>query len=685
MQKKGIFVFIFLLILISPIVYSFSIMDFLKKFDLFNNEENIFSGSAAYGACKNECVSKTKQCSGNGYKICGDYDSDSCLEWSPVALCAQDQICSDGICSSSNADLPEIKCLDNTNNNQCSANKPQFCDSGILVNKCDICGCSNNGECLQDGSCISVPNGSESSDPNLLNNAPVFSFLRELMLYENQLNLDKLINLNEYAADLDNDKLDFYFENNKKIFNSDIINCFIREGFFGCNQPKKQGKLIILIYADDGAKKTSSQISIQAIQKNLLKKTGVVGAKGSENKAPIADAGSDKTVITGSAVILDGSKSYDEENNLPDLPSNYIWHEESSEIGKGINLKKIFPPGTHKIVLQVIDSEGLSSTDSVLISVKSKSTCRDTNAAYVPEDTICNKKWPSKEGELLTINSQDYSCNLVEVCNEDLDIMIEESINCCSGTPLLTDQSRTNACNFANKYSGKNTKKCQALYLIQALGGDSIYMKDYFEVEMCCKGVSELCSNEKNLYSSRPLPKTGKDLSQLRCINDPKNNPPGEWISDSKIGLNNIALQDVPAHVSLNVLSSGTCVDYGFSLLTLFRKAGYKKDEAYLVEAPNHAYNLIKLPLDKKYTLVDTTGNNNPAIIFGKAPLGYKYCESIQKCYNDNGEALCPGLEEIYGCENIKQNLAQKTNVVGFKVNEAINKFTELIKTELKR
>ena len=99
MQKKGIFVFIFLLILISPIVYSFSIMDFLKKFDLFNNEENIFSGSAAYGACKNECVSKTKQCSGNGYKICGDYDSDSCLEWSPVTICNPEYFCTNGNCA----------------------------------------------------------------------------------------------------------------------------------------------------------------------------------------------------------------------------------------------------------------------------------------------------------------------------------------------------------------------------------------------------------------------------------------------------------------------------------------------------------------------------------------------------------------------------------------------------------
>ena len=210
-------------------------------------------------------------------------------------------------------------------------------------------------------------------------------------------------------------------------------------------------------------------------------------------------------------------------------------------------------------------------------------------------------------------------------------------------------------------------------------------MKDYLEVEMCCRGVTELCTNQKNLYSARPLPRTGNDLSKLKCINSPNNNPPGEWTSDSKLELNNIALQDVPAHVSLNVISSGTCVDYGFSLLTLLRKAGYNKDEVYLAEAPNHAYNLVKLPLDKKYTVVDTTGNNDPAIIFGKTPLGYKYCESIQKCYNDNGEALCPTLQEIYGCENVKQNLAQKGKVIGFKTNEIIDKVVKLVKMEIER
>jgi len=53
--------------------------------------------------CANECsTSGAKQCSGTaGYKTCGNYDNDSCLEWSSVTNCSSGQTCSgDGICIS---------------------------------------------------------------------------------------------------------------------------------------------------------------------------------------------------------------------------------------------------------------------------------------------------------------------------------------------------------------------------------------------------------------------------------------------------------------------------------------------------------------------------------------------------------------------------------------------------------
>jgi len=693
------------------------------------NSGQTCSGGACSTTCTNDCTtSGAKQCSGNGYQTCDNYDADSCLEWSTITNCNSGQTCNNGNCqinqqitqtTNENSkinkkfsictniiDCPigeecvngkcvlakdknlinSKKCLDGTLIGKCSKNL-RYCDeSGKLITDILKCPCPINSELSTDkSSCVLLNKGLESSDLNLINNPPVFSFIPEIEISIEEIEEKELINLKNYAFDPEKKELSFSFEDNKNEFNSDLINCYIKKDIFKCDKPKKSGNIDINIYASDGLKESYSQIHLKIIPKSVETAKGVFGAKGESNKAPIANAGDDKTVVSGSIVILDGSKSYDEENNLLSSGDNYIWYESGKEIGKGINLKKTFSNGVHKVVLQVIDSEGLSSTDSVLITVKSRDRCRDTNTIYFPPDTNCNKKWPSQEGELLNLNSPGYSCSLVEVCNEDLDYIVDEAINCCDGTPLTKDQSRINACSFANKKSNQNTKKCQALYLMQALGGDSIYMKDYLEVEMCCRGVEQLCNSEQNLYSAKPLPKAGKDLSELKCKNDPNNNPPGEWVSDSRLDLNNIALQDVPAHVSLNILSSGTCVDYSFSLTTLLRKLGYKQDEIYTVEASNHAYNLIKLPLDKKYTLVDTTGNNNPAIVFGKVPPGYNYCEGIQKCYNDNGQALCPTLEEVYGCEGIKKSIAQETKVVGFKANKFIDTIINLIKGELER
>ncbi|MBW2703136.1 MAG: PPC domain-containing protein [Deltaproteobacteria bacterium] len=50
--------------------------------------------------CFNECdVPGATQCSGDGFLECGDYDWDACLEWSDLQPCGADELCSDGQCS----------------------------------------------------------------------------------------------------------------------------------------------------------------------------------------------------------------------------------------------------------------------------------------------------------------------------------------------------------------------------------------------------------------------------------------------------------------------------------------------------------------------------------------------------------------------------------------------------------
>jgi GH18 family chitinase len=51
--------------------------------------------------CTNDCsTSGQRQCSGtSGYQICGNYDTDTCLEWSTATSCAAGQTCSNGQCA----------------------------------------------------------------------------------------------------------------------------------------------------------------------------------------------------------------------------------------------------------------------------------------------------------------------------------------------------------------------------------------------------------------------------------------------------------------------------------------------------------------------------------------------------------------------------------------------------------
>ncbi len=50
--------------------------------------------------CLDECAEGTPRCFGNGYQICGNHDSDDCMKWGPVNPCPDGQTCSNGFCSS---------------------------------------------------------------------------------------------------------------------------------------------------------------------------------------------------------------------------------------------------------------------------------------------------------------------------------------------------------------------------------------------------------------------------------------------------------------------------------------------------------------------------------------------------------------------------------------------------------
>ena len=97
-----------------------------------NCDSQIDENNVCQPACTNECNNGEKQCSGNGYKTCGNFDSDSCLEFSSaITNCASNQICSNGQCV--NQQIPE--CRDSIDNDH----------DGFIDYPADL-GCSNNND-----------------------------------------------------------------------------------------------------------------------------------------------------------------------------------------------------------------------------------------------------------------------------------------------------------------------------------------------------------------------------------------------------------------------------------------------------------------------------------------------------------------------------------------------------------
>ena len=138
----------------------------------------------------------------------------------------------------------------------------------------------------------------------------------------------------------------------------------------------------------------------------------------------------------------------------------------------------------------------------------------------------------------------------------------------------------------------------------------------------------------------------------------------GYWISDTNYKKNSDSVVDAPAHVTINRLSTGTCVDYSFALTTILRKMGYSSNNVFSVNGDGHAYNLVRFPGETKFHYVDTVGNTGGGIYGGTgfpSPNGawYDYCRNLDDgCSNDRyiqSRSRCPTNNNILGCEGISR------------------------------
>ncbi|RLB59179.1 MAG: hypothetical protein DRI34_02720 [Deltaproteobacteria bacterium] len=160
--------------------------------DTCGDDEKCENGSCVED-CKNECEPQgaricQNDASGNpGYRVCGEYDSDSCLEWSPITTCPSGQSCSNGQCSETCTDDCEVgerecfgagwhECGEAGDGDSCRdwlGEQPcedwEVCDpttAQCVVNCQDACGPASSQRCNDDNSGYQVC-GNWNADPCL--------------------------------------------------------------------------------------------------------------------------------------------------------------------------------------------------------------------------------------------------------------------------------------------------------------------------------------------------------------------------------------------------------------------------------------------------------------------------------------------------------------------------------------
>ncbi|MDD3973879.1 MAG: hypothetical protein PHD17_04260 [Methanothrix soehngenii] len=350
-------------------------------------------------------------------------------------------------------------------------------------------------------------------------------------------------------------------------------------------------------------------------------------------------------------------------------PCQYLWWSDRDGIldSNQSFSRRGMTAGWHSVTLTVTDGSGCASRDSIELGVAPPSACSDVSPLprYYPVDTPCRDIWPNGT----------ESCQEIEVCHPDLDYIVLDAVRCCNGT------ASSPACAWARAHADGDNKRCRGLYIIRAFGPDAVYMQGYALFKACCSGYPECTRTSWPSLAGTVSFREGfnQNVANLSCRQEEWG--VSAWRSDTNMSENSAVLGLFPAHATVNILQTGVCVDYAAALTTALRKAGYNKSEAMVAASlgydlpllgdhPGHAYNLVKLPGEEGYHIVDTTGNGegiNPEGLphyfwfvgnFMNQPVRIRvfdwwvgYCSKISPYgFNDLGNMKTPPSSEICGC-----------------------------------
>lgn len=105
-----------------------------EEIDTCQGPETCSNGACAE-QCTDECSTVNERaCEADGYKLCGDFDADPCLDWGDVVPCNGDATCSNGYCA--------VQCSD-----ECSTSGVDACVMGVEA--VHSCGDFDSDPCLE--------------------------------------------------------------------------------------------------------------------------------------------------------------------------------------------------------------------------------------------------------------------------------------------------------------------------------------------------------------------------------------------------------------------------------------------------------------------------------------------------------------------------------------------------------
>lgn len=259
-----------------------------------------------------------------------------------------------------------------------------------------------------------------------------------------------------------------------------------------------------------------------------------------------------------------------------------------------------------------------------------------TGTKYAPADTPCRSYYPDDTHRIdwpWTDDEGEYVCQFNEICHPDLDHVIEEATRCCSlregaeaegmPDPNLCREARELSiadCDVLYPWStcGGLCRKCVALYVIKGLGNYARWMRDY-----------------RFIYATSGDCAFGDPATCVGGCVDGDCAYPG--------------IEQAPAEMLINDFQTGVCRDYAEATTTLLRKVGLIQSDLGNFCDGVHCYNLVRLPGEVGWHVVDTTGNGI-GIRLGGLPGGYPYDFALDEenwCFagqRTNGESCESGF-----------------------------------------